>query len=1139
MSFSPKDFAHLHVHSEFSLLDGASRVEDIVRAVKRLGMDAVAITDHGNMYAAVKFFMAAKKEGIHPVIGCEAYLAPRTRFDKSTKEDRSPFHITLLAKNTDGYLNLIKLVTASNFEGFYQKPRIDLELLKKHSNGLVVLSGCIAGLIPRLIMEEKYDEAGSKAAEFKEVLGADFYLEMMDNGIPEQKTINRELLKISKKLDIKVAATNDSHYTERKDAKAQDVLLCIQTGRFIDEEDRMRFGGEEFYLKSALEMHELFKECPEALTNTKEIAEKCRLEIETGKLHLPEYEVPEGYTSFSYLKQLAKEGLIKRYGSKPSKEAIDRLEYELGVIEKVGYAPFFLIVSDFTNYAKQQGIEVGPGRGSAAGSIVSYSIGITEVEPLKYGLIFERFLNPDRVTMPDIDVDFCFERRQEIIEYVSKKYGQSNVAQIITFGTMAARAAIRDVGRVQRVPLAEVDRIAKLIPQGPDASIDKAMKEVKELKGMYEADPSVKNLIDTAKTLEGLTRHASVHAAGVVISNKPLTEYVPLSLMNETQTVTQYPMEDLEKIGLLKMDFLGLRNLTMIAHATKLVKSTKGIELDVLGLPLDDRSTYDLLCRGETIGIFQLESHGMRRLIKELRPEKFEEVIALLALYRPGPLESGMVEDFTKRKHGKVPVKYELPELEPVLSETYGVILYQEQVMRIASSVAGFTLGEADVLRWAMGKKKTALMAKQRQKFIEGAVKLGTPQKKAEELFALVEKFAGYGFNKSHSTSYAVISYQTAYLKANYPVEFMAALLTSVTGVTDKVVFYVSECRRMGIKVLPPDVNQSAKDFTVEGQAIRFGLAAIKNVGIGAIESIVAARQTGGPFSSLSDLCRRVDLRQANKKVLESLIKAGAMDCFKLRRSALLSGLSSVTLRAQKEGAGQSRQSALFDLKLSVGGSENLCEEEPEFSPPQLLRMEKDVLGFYLSDHPLHHIGDALTKRAAIPIAEALEKGEGAVVRLGGIMVGSKKITTKKKDLMLVAVLEDLTGAMRVVVFPRTYEKYSNLLGEDTPVILSGRLDFKDDEPQLICESAELLDSPAASRFLHIRLDERVKVENLKRIKDLLSINGGSDKAFFHMNGSVVSAGDRFAFNITPDLVDRIERINGKDSAWISFDKEK
>ena len=1139
MAFSPKDFVHLHVHSEFSLLDGASRVEDIVKTVKRLGMDAVAITDHGNMYAAIKFYSAAKREGIHPVIGCEGYLAPGTRFDKATKQDRSPYHISLLAKNKDGYNNLLKLVTLSNFEGFYQKPRIDFDLLKEHSKGIIVLSGCLAGQIPKMIMGGDIEKAKETAGRFKEVFGDDFYLEMMDNGIAEQKLVNKCLLEMSKELKIKPVATNDSHYTERKDAKAQDVLLCIQTGRFLDEEDRMKFGGEEFYVKSPQEMFELFKDCPSAVTNTKEIAEKCRVEIETGKLHLPEFEVPQGHTSFSYLKKLAQEGLVRRYGKNPSKEVQDRLGYELGVIEKIGYAPFFLIVSDFTNYAKQQGIVVGPGRGSAAGSIVSYSIGITEVEPLKYGLIFERFLNPERVTMPDIDVDFCYERRQEIIDYVSRKYGKSNVAQIITFGTMAARAAIRDVGRVQRVPLAEVDRIAKLIPQGPDASIDKAMKDVKELKTMYDSDEMVKNLIDTAKTLEGLTRHASVHAAGVVISNKPLTEYVPLSLMNETQTVTQYSMEDLEKIGLLKMDFLGLRNLTMISHATRIISKTKGVDLDVLNLPLDDKKTYELLCKGDTIGIFQLESHGMRRLIKELKPSRFEEVIALLALYRPGPLESGMVEDFTKRKHGKVPVKYELKELEPILAETYGVILYQEQVMRIASAVAGFTMGEADVLRWAMGKKKTSLMAKQRMKFIEGAVKNKIPQKKAEDLFALIEKFAGYGFNKSHSTSYAVISFQTAYLKANYPVEFMAALLTSVTGVTDKVVFYISECRRMGLNILPPDINESVKDFAVEGASIRFGLAAVKNVGFGAIEAIVKARETGGKFTSLADFCERIDLRQANKKVLESLIKAGAMDSLKQNRSKLLSSLASVMGKGHKSPSSNSKQSALFDLQLSTGSEDLLSEEDPEFSVSQILRMEKEVLGIYLSDHPLHHIGDSLAKRSAVPVIEAVERGEGANVKIGGILINTKKITTKKKDLMMVAVLEDLTGTMRVVIFPKTYEKYGHMLGEDTPVIMGGRMDFRDDEPQLICESIEFFDKTSSGRSLHIRLEEKAGVESLKRIKDILSSYNGPDTAYFHINGNVVSAGSRFSFTITPDLVDRIEKVSGRDSAWIDFEKEK
>ncbi len=709
----PKDFVHLHVHSEFSLLDGASKLSKIINKASQHGMDAVALTDHGNMYGAVQFYFKARDAGIHPIIGCESYLAPRTRFDKETKEDRSPNHLTLLAKNSEGYQNLIKLVSIANLEGFYQRPRIDMELLEKYGKGLVVMSGCLKGQIPSFILNNEYDKAVATAKKFKEMFGDDFYLELMDNGIPEQKFVLNKMIEMSKELDIKVVATNDSHYIEREDAYAQDVLVCIGTGKFIDDEKRMKFSAQEFYFKSTEEMASLFSDIPSAITNTREIKEKCAFELSTGKLHFPDYIVPDGHTPFSYLRKISETGIRKRYGENITAVVQERQDYELSIIEKMGYAPFFLIVQDFINYAKDKGIEVGPGRGSAAGSIVSYAIGITDIDPLKYNLIFERFLNIERVSMPDIDTDFCYQRRQEVIDYVSQKYGSDHVAQIVTFGTMAARNAIRDVGRVLRVPLSEVDKIAKMIPQkGPIATIDGALENVKELKEIYDRDVTIKKLLDTARTLEGVSRHASVHAAGVVIAPKKLDEYVPLSIMNDTQTVTQYPMKDLEKIGLLKMDFLGLRNLTMIANSLVLIKNNYGIDVDKKNLPLDDKLTYELLCNAETAGVFQLESRGMRGIIKELKPDKFEDVIALLALYRPGPLESGMVDDYIKRKNKITKTSYELKELEPILSETHGVILYQEQVMQIAGAIAGFTMGQADVLRAAMGKKNPKEMAK-------------------------------------------------------------------------------------------------------------------------------------------------------------------------------------------------------------------------------------------------------------------------------------------------------------------------------------------------------------------------------------------------------------------------------------------
>ncbi len=1131
----PKDFVHLHVHSEFSLLDGASRVKDIVKKASDCGMDAVAVTDHGNMYAAIKFNFEAKAAGIHPIIGCESYLAPRTRHDKNTRQDRSPYHLTLLAKDETGYHNLVKLISLANTEGFYQKPRLDKELLRKYGKGLVALSGCLAGEIPSYILEGQDDKIMPALQEYIDIFGDDFYLELMNNGLPEQMTVLRRLLELSKRTGVKYVATNDSHYTDKGDAAAQDTLMCIGTGRFLDEEDRMKFTSDQYYIKTAEEMEAAFPGLPEALLNTREIREKCLFEMPSGKIQFPNFPVPSGYTAFSYLKELAEKGISRRYG-KTTPEIESRLKYELSIIEKMGYAPFFLIVADFINYAKDKGIEVGPGRGSAAGSIVSYSVGITDVDPLRYNLIFERFLNPERVTMPDIDTDFCFQRRQEVIDYVTSKYGSDHVAQIITFGTEGARNAIRDVGRVQRIPLAEVDRIAKMVPQGPDASIDNAMKTVKEFKTIYDSDAKIKNLIDTALTIEGLSRNASVHAAGVVISRDRLNELVPVSVMNETQIVTQYSMKDLEKIGLLKMDFLGLRNLTMIAHAIDLIEKKTGKRPDMKGLPLDDPKTYELLCAGNTGGVFQLESHGMRTLIKDLKPNKFEEVVALLALYRPGPLESGMVDDFIRRKHGQTKVVYELPELEPILKETYGVILYQEQVMQIASTIAGFSMGQADVLRHAMGKKNPREMAKQREKFMEGAQKLGFSQKKAKDLFDLCEKFAGYGFNKSHSTAYAIISFQTAYLKAHHPVEFMAALLTSIIGDSDKVTNYISECSKMGVKVLPPDINESEQDFAVINESIRFGLAAIKNVGFGAIDAVLNARKEGGSFKSFADFCGRIDQRAVNKKVIESLIKAGAFDSLGTNRASLLQNFEQVLSRAGKNPSSRMQTNLFGELDRldEPEGAQSL--EVPEFSREQILRMEKEMLGLYVSGHPLQDIAEHLEKKGTTKVADITDKMTDRKISVGGVLKNARKITTKKKDLMMVAVLEDLTGSIPLVVFPKTYEKYATYLNEDIPLIISGKVDMRNDEPQIICEEVEILDRVKTKRSLHIEISTKIGPEHLAGLKTLLAMYRGEEPTYIHIDGKIVSASGNYHTTISPLLIDEIEKVTGRGSAWIQFE---
>lgn len=1141
-------FVHLHTHTEYSLLDGACRLPDLFKRAKELGMAALALTDHGHMYAVIDFYRMAKEAGIKPLIGCELYVAPRSRFDKETKEDRSPYHLTVLAKDLTGYKNLIKLASLASLEGFYSRPRVDRELLEKYHAGLVVLSGCPQGEVPILLLQGNIEKAKEAALWHRNVFGDDYYLEIMDLGLADFGEVPPRLISLSSETGIPLVATNDVHCVRREDAYAQDVLLCIQTNAFLDDPKRLKFNTEEFYLKSGAEMAELFKDAPEALKNTAEVAEKCNLEIETGVLHLPHFPVPQEETPESFLEKMVWEGIKKKYGTLLPPETIDRVKYELYTIEKMEYAPYFLIVQDFINWAKTHGIQVGPGRGSAAGSIVAYALGITNIDPLKYGLIFERFLNIERISMPDIDVDFCFERRGEVIDYVSKKYGADHVAQIITFGTMAARGAIRDVGRVQKMPLPEVDRIAKLIPFGPDITLEKALDGVKELKQLYEKDARVKALIDTARKLEGMARHSSVHAAGVVISQEPLTEYAPLQKLDENVTVTQYSMEDLEKIGLLKMDFLGLRNLTMIAHAVKILKRTQGIELDINILPLDDPRTYKLLSEGETIGVFQLESRGMRSLIKDLRPSYFEEIVALLALYRPGPLESGMVEDYVKRKHKQVPIHYELPELQPILRETYGVILYQEQVMEIAGKVAGFSMGQADLLRAAMGKKKTKEMALQKECFIEGAVKRGVSKHKATELFNLCAKFAGYGFNKSHSTSYAMISYQTAYLKANYPAEFMAALLTSVMGNADKVTLYIAEAKRMKIKVLAPDINESFRTFTVTKEGIRFGLTAIKNVGLAAIDSIIAAKEGGGPFASFYDFCRRVDARTVNKKVMESLIKAGTFDSFGQERAYLLAIYEKVIGRAateKKELA--SGQEALFALAASApaeNGRDLTLEpngEMVQFSPDQLLRMEKELLGLYISAHPLERLRESLEGQTDTHLADIAEMHEGEVVKVGGLLSGCKRIVTKRGDAMLLANIEDLTGSIPLVIFPKAYERCAPFLNDDEVVVVKGKLnrDFRSEELNVVADAVDPLQELEKVRSLHIELVDVKEQQVLARMKDILALHRGEDPVFIRMDGKSVALGKNNWVEINPDVIEQLEALLGEGAVNVEFKVQK
>ncbi|MDN5326473.1 MAG: polymerase subunit alpha [Moorella sp. (in: firmicutes)] len=1044
-----KSFVHLHVHSEYSLLDGAGRIKDLVRAAGEMGMPALALTDHGVMYGAVEFYKAAREQGLKPIIGCEVYVAPRSRHDREPRRDDYQYHLVLLAADATGYRNLTALVSAAFLEGFYYKPRVDRELLSRHSQGLIALSACLAGEVPAHLLKNQEDAAYDAATWLREVFGPEnFYLELQDHGLPEQRQLNRQLVDLATRLKIPLVATNDVHYVRQDQARAHDVLLCIQTGKTLDDPNRLRFPTAQFYLKSPAEMDNLFREVPSALANTLAIAERCQFDFTFGRLHLPAYQVPAGEDAASYLRRLSYEGLERRY-PRDDGTARQRLEYELGVIEQMGYPGYFLIVWDMVNFARRRGIPVGPGRGSAAGSLVAYCLGITSIDPLRYNLLFERFLNPERVSMPDIDMDFCFERRDEVIQYVLEKYGRDHVAQIITFGTMAARAAVRDVGRVLGLPLNEVDRIAKMVPMELGITLERALATSPDLKESYEGKREVRELLDTARAIEGMPRHASTHAAGIVITREPLIHYLPLQKTGDAVT-TQYPMQAVEELGLLKMDLLGLRTLTVIGHAREAIRRNYGWELDLENLPLDDRPTYQLLTSGETSGIFQLESSGMRAILKELKPERFEDIIALVALYRPGPLGSGMVEDFIKRKHGVTPISYLHPALEPILKDTYGVILYQEQVMRIASELAGFTLGQADLLRRAMGKKKPEVLAAQRDRFLAGAEAKAIPRDVAQKIFELMEYFAGYGFNASHSAAYALVAYQTAYLKAHYPVELMGALLSSVAEHLDKMGPYLAECQRLGIAVLPPDVNESGVDFTVRGRQIRFGLAAVKNAGRAAALAIIAAREAGGPFTSLLDFCRRVDSRQANKRVVESLIRCGAFNSINPNRRQLLAGLDEcLEAAARRQEDRRSGQVSLMDL---VPGevSDPPLPQVTDFSRADILAMEKELLGFYLSGHPLEPYAQVLKKLASHSLADLAEIADGSQVTVGGLVSGLRRLVTRKGDPMAVLTLEDFSGQVEAVIFPRVYSQVRSWLAPDRAVLVQGQVDKQEEGAQVL-----------------------------------------------------------------------------------------
>jgi DNA polymerase-3 subunit alpha len=1054
------NFVHLHLHTQYSLLDGAIRLEDLVAKAKDCNMPAIAITDHGNMFGAVEFYLKCKKAGIKPIIGCELYLAPDSRFSKDAKGiSDAAYHLILLCENMVGYRNLSYLTSAGFKEGFYYRPRIDRELLSGHCEGLIALSACLKGEVAMQCGRGRMDEALETARWYSEMFPGRYYIELQENTLPEQDTVNKRLMEIAAELKLPLVATNDCHYLNRDDARAHEVLLCIQTGKTMSDATHMRFSADEFYVKTPEEMAAAFSYAPEAITNTAAIAERCNLELplDTGEYHFPHFDPPHGKNHDEMLEELATEGLKERMTTILAKYPdmsveqqqgyFDRLQIELDCIREMKFPAYFLIVSDFINWAKKQGIPVGPGRGSAAGSLVAYAIRITDLDPLPYNLLFERFLNPERISMPDIDVDFCQDRREEVIQYVIEKYGRERVCQIITFGTMKAKAAVRDVGRALNMAYGDVDRIAKLVPDDLKMTLAKALQQEPQLNEMADSDPQVRDLLDTALCLEGLTRHASTHAAGVVVAPQRMEEFLPVYKDQKTGSInTQYSMKYVEMVGLVKFDFLGLKNLTVIENAVKLVRAGKDPEFDITRLRDDDKESYDLISAGNTTGIFQLESSGMKEMLVKLKPSCFEDVIAACALYRPGPLGSGMVDDFIDRKHGRKKVVYDLPQLEPILKDTYGVIVYQEQVMQISRSLAGYSLGQADLLRRAMGKKDDKEMTRQKGLFLEGADNNSIDPKKAEAIFDLMHKFAEYGFNKSHSAAYALIAYQTAWLKAHYPVEFLAALLTCDMDSTDKVIKNINDCREQGIEVLPPDINRSGLSFTVVGKSMRFGLGAVKNVGTNAIEAILEARNEA-EFASLFDFCERVDLRRVNKRVIESLIKCGAFDSTGAARSALMEGLEAASNYGQKiQEEKSSAQVSLFGTEEVVRGNGTGGLKLPnvaEWHDKEKLAFEKEALGFLITGHPLDRYVDDIKRLASCDITDLADQADGSEIRICGIVCALKEIITKKGlgEKMGFVTIEDLTGSVEVTVFSDVYANAVGILKSDDPLLITGKLE--------------------------------------------------------------------------------------------------
>jgi DNA polymerase III subunit alpha len=1154
-------FVHLHVHTDFSLLDGACETSELLDEASRQKMPAVAITDHGNLFAAANFFYEASKRDVKPIIGCEVYVAKGSRHDRGEKagaavEDRDDFepgvrgtnHLVLLCESLEGYRNLIKLVSAGFLEGFYYKPRIDYELLSKHSKGLIALSACLRGPVTEYVVEEKLDRARENAYRLRDIFGkGNFFLEVQDQGLPIEKPVNQHLVRLSKETGIPLVATNDCHYLHHDDAHAQEVLLCIQTGKTMSDAHRMKFATDQFYFKSAQEMAQVFRELPDALSRTVDIAARCNVKIERIPNALPEFKVPEGHTAGSYFEKVAREGFAGRVPNLerlakqgaltyPLAEYERRLSFEIEMIKKMRFEGYFLIVWDFIRYARAQDVPVGPGRGSAAGSLVSYALRITDVDPLQYNLLFERFLNPERISMPDIDIDFCMRRRGELIEYVTTKYGRENVSQIITFGTMAAKAAIKDVGRALDIPYGEVDKIAKLVPTTLGIELEPALKESPQLKSAIDSDERLKDLMKVALRLEGLSRHASTHAAGVVISPQPLTELVPVYKTNRDEITTQYDMNALERIGLLKMDFLGLTTLTVLHDTVNMVKQNRGIDIDLDSLPLADEAAYKLFSRGDTTAIFQFESHGMRDILRRYQPTRIEDLTALNALYRPGPIQGGMIDDFINRKHGKTKVSYELPQLQEVLEETYGVILYQEQVMQIANRLASFSLGEADILRRAMGKKKKEEMAAQRTKFLAGCEKNKINDKKAVRIFDLMEEFAGYGFNKSHSCAYALLAYQTAYLKTHFPVEFMAALLTSETGNAEKAVKYINEARGMSIPILPPDVNESDLFFTPVGESIRFGLAAIKNVGENTAKAIRESRLAQGEFKSLFEFCERIESRFLNKRVFESLIKSGAMDSLG-PREAMLSSVDDAINAIQR--AARARESGQHGLFFGGGDAEAKVHFELRDAGPwneeERLSSEYAMLGFYVSGHPLEKYASRLQGLGALSLAEVEGQRNGKEIAVAGLIVGTRPMRSRKGARWAIFTLQDMTGIQELLAFPESFARLENLLKPGTPLLLKARVQVEESGTRLSLQEARRLEEvaeTATSSELRLRMDLcSVKENALQLLEELFArAAAGPSRVMFELeakDGTTAVVQSQRKIRVTPDFIAALEQICG------------